>query len=204
MANKFPPGLEATRPVLNIGKKEFSSLRRALIDHESEPQDPQEVGQLLQPRRELFAEIIARGELVRLHRAMRMTNVSQEHVEELIEYLQGVLPPFSRKRVIEAPTMPAEIQHVGDGVVLSVAGSAETLQERALVIGAIGNFYQLDAMPDNVWFPDERVTSVWLARAKQPQQIKMVELLQETLAVNPNLLPPTTDLGSVDIHPDFD
>jgi hypothetical protein len=206
------PSLDIYCKVTNIGRGRLYGLAKALIGDESqyesqgrvkELQEKREaVRQLLRPSRMLRSEVIIHSELLRLQKQAGVKHVSEGHIDELSAYLDETLPSSFRESIGSAPaTLPAKVEKLGrSGLVLSIAGSLEMLQRRALAKAAIADFYQLE-VPGYIWSEDEGVTRAWLARSNGAEPNRLLNELAMNLEHDPDLLPKHSELGPITIAP---
>jgi hypothetical protein len=201
--NHRKPSLDIYHPVRNIGKGEVDALKEELIDDAGGETyaTPEILSKLLRPARLLRAEVLIHSELLKFHDYIGLGEVSEEHIDELAEYLGGVLPDFSHHEVIDTPTLPVHRDPLGEGYVLSIAGSTEVMQERVLVKAALANYYRLPRTPTHVWRDDERTTRAWVARSVEPLSNDLLERLEAILLQKPDLLPDRAEMSGVLIKP---
>jgi len=218
MANQVQiPSVEIFHKITNFGKDHVDGLNRELVDaacedgsgvpgvSEGRQSMQTTVDRLLRPARLLRGEILVPVELVRLYERAGIRDITEERVDELIEYIGSILPAYDpdspQKKLYEAPMLPARRERLGAGFVLSVAGSQDMLQERALVKGAVLNFYKLKGSYDAAWNDDDRVTGAWLARSSGPKSNALLLMLEGKLHDRPALLPADADIGGAIVRP---
>jgi hypothetical protein len=213
--HEMVPSVDVFHKITNIGNSQVDTLSRELIGDEEAYQSPVElealeakrksVKRLLGPARLIRSEVIIHSELLSFYERAGIHGITEEHIDELIEYLGGVIPNYDpespQKRLYDAPTLPTKVEPLGGGLVLSVARSEEMLQERALVKGALLNFYQLKSVHPKAWSDDERVTRAWLARSGGPLSNELLMQLKTKLDDKPDLLPNVAHIGGAVILP---
>lgn len=212
MSERRLPSLDIFHNVVNVDREDVAGLSRALIGDESdygsertheEFQERREtVRKLLRPARLLRAETIVHSELLRLHQYAGISDPGEEHIDELSGYMEEILTETWPDHIVDAPTLPLRLKKLGPaGVVLSIAGSVEMLQERVLAKVALAKFYRLSRVPDGIWLNDEQVTRPWLARAVGPEASNLIRELATTIQEVPDLLPERTEFGGVRLEP---
>ncbi len=218
--HEIVPSVDVFHKVTNVDTARINGLHEALVtdvligDNDTpvlielshEPKRLQKLaGKLLKTARQIRSEVLVPAELSRLYEHAGIRGVTEEHVDELMEYLGGVLPGYdpnaSDKKLYDTPMLPVDIEELNSGLVLSVAGSQEVLQERALVKGSILNFYRLRGSHADAWFGDEHVTRAWLARSGGSVSNELLLRLKTVLDEEPELLPPTAHIGGAIIRP---
>lgn len=181
----------------------MEALQQALIEDMGDrlEADSDAVTNLFKPARFLKTEVLIHSELLDLHDSIGLGEVSEEHIDELLDYMGGALPGQSHDETVTTPTFPIHRDELGKGHVLSIAGSATVMQERVLVKAALANYYRLPRIPNGVWREDERTTRAWLARSGGPFSNGLLKRLKILLEENPDLLPAETEMGGVVLRP---
>lgn len=218
MANHVQiPSVEIFHKVTNLRTDHVDGLKRELVDAACEDGSgvpgavtgreamQTTVNRLLRPSRLLRGETLVPVELLRLYERAGIRGVTEEHVDELIEYMGGILPAYDpdspQEKLYDTLMLPTRREPLGAGFVLSVAGSQDMLQERALVKGAVLNFYKLKGSHREAWLDDNRVTRAWLARSSSPRSNALLMMLEDKLQDRPSLLPAAADIGAAVMRP---
>lgn len=190
------PGLEISMPVINIGEKEISGLKERLADKTGEPVDSRHMRKLFKPARSLRSMLASRHEIRLIQKYAGFPSIDEEHAEELKGYMDSVASETGlARRMIEAPTLPAEPEHINGGLALSIAGCLETVQARILVKGALCNFYGLKRVPAARIWSDDSITRPVLAMSYGSALNGLLLRLHKELTCDDELLPETTKIG---------
>jgi hypothetical protein len=191
------PGLAFYLPVINIEDERVSRIRDRVA--EGVKADSKVLRKVFKPAKSLRADIATRQEIVNLqgYAGLGETDVDEEHLEELEEYITGVVPETFLRHVIDTPTFPVRMEPTGRGLAVSIAGSVETMQVRTFVKGALSNFYNLRRVPDAVWLDDERATRPLIARSYGPGSNGLARHLYYELNCDDTLLPERTEFGGL-------
>lgn len=203
--SKRIPALWIGRPAQNIGEKDINYFEKVLSDRNPFVEQEQ-IRRLFPHGGEFSSTLVSRAELLELHRRIGIGRHDEERVEELARHIESVLPPFSREK-LTVPTLPANIYKHGRRTTLTAAESMQLVQERALVIAAIHNFYEIEEPMLDVWGEARRaiyMTAVRLGRANKAAGAKQLKTLGALLVPGNTLVPADTRFDPVEIRRNYE
>jgi hypothetical protein len=202
--DQLTPSLAIFQEVLNIGEPQVTDLRQKLTKGEDGSlARPKVINKLLEPTQSLRSWIALPSEVRQLLHYAGIEDIDEEQIDELKEYVEEILPTAAQKQITDVPTLPTQLDPLGKGLVLSVAGNPEAMQARALVKAGLANFYRLISVPEEVWYDDEYVACTRLAYSLGPSTNGFLRRLNNVeLNCDDTLLPARTELGGITVNPD--
>ncbi|HVV67043.1 MAG TPA: hypothetical protein VHB72_03150 [Candidatus Saccharimonadales bacterium] len=198
------PSLDIERPVMNIGPAELAEVQGLMVSDYTSEGERKRLRTLFKKSGHLSAVLVSHAELMRLQKYVGWgSSVTGEHIEELKQYVEEVLPPFSQQEA-EVPTLPAEIKPTqgnnASSNILTIASSPDLVAERLFAKQALYNFYRVKQEPQRVWSDDEDTVKVWLASSRDAQTARLLHELDWALESMPGVLPEVTKFGPVNLR----